>query len=747
MFLCPTVFLAMRAQRLRERLEECTCPESQVATVMRGIRAIETGDLNPKYLQHLQKPDKLDLLPSNKVLDGLLDRFLTLKLQRTTETIELLASELLPKLLWVLVLSSEVPLGNSKGLNHKTRRQADLLEPDLPSFLKRYSTLAETVHHMVQVDGLPVLLNHILHQDTAGHIELVFFAYYSSLLDLALFDLPQTLSPEPTIHYNTLGLLFFSFDELEARFCHGCVRRHRAASRSRTANSRSASARPHSRSCSQSHGHQAPTFVTSSEHSHAHPHTHVDVSLTYQLKRSDLTDSIEKLFTSFLGRGKSGIGTFYRTVISSITGRQQEPNRRNPELSSFPFPLPLISVCEGYSVTGNGYEGPMTTCPAMSRLLLEDIGLSDDGWKARRLRYDVSQDYIEFVQAAEPLYTLFGEFLRGMDHKAARHNMGPCALVACFFCYEFGLDRVGIVEDLAHDGTLTETRFFEYCHIPAEVRYRAQAPLEFALLRAMSSTLSLSTFTDTPFHDSAKRGHERTIELMVDFIKTAIYGSIVTQAHVPTLVLLHNSLFALELHYKTGSHQILLLQDWLLDLIIDQLILAIRDLRTYRHVQEDSVDLPAFAKLSAQPMAYAVGLLASTVCSLSHRGGSLHFQELEMLVEDLIAAGLAHSEQGAMTLPDTTDAIIRRICDSFVIYTCLHLNRGSWSQGVLLKERARDALYSLFAALRHRLDEQGISDHAEYLTGLKRSHMIPKALLARFRTYSEEVIVPPPECY
>ncbi|EFO63999.1 Hypothetical protein GLP15_3888 [Giardia lamblia P15] len=513
--------------------------------------------------------------------------------------------------LYSFVESCHVPLGIFHT-NYRARNKSSLERRT--SLFKSQQSLVEYLHqvrsHRVQSRWFLILFQ------TCSTFRWILGMIISAfLLGSAEESVHQmgAISNNPSIHYDFTGIEFYSFKELEERFCQTCITKHRASSQARraksrrnirstkcsqtlveaaqvsrassaaqtpAAKSRANSPQPLERSRANSTAPQLcldSSFTTTDLECNENQIYSTRLQLTLTPQPSDLSLSLAELLHALERKAKkqgylSILKSGFQSILSSAPREQQW---RLP-------PITLLSVFEPFcNLCMDGEQRPYSESLNLTYLTMKRLEIQSEEcwtWKARTLNFNPDCDKVLLTMAATRYYDRFGEYLYAMDRKLAKFNLAPVLLGPVFYGYKFFIDRSLIVEKLKHWNTITLSKLLKTTSIDgiqssdmalfassgSKKRIHRQVPLEFVPLQLLLTVLQQWTELKGVLFDSLSTGVEKafiqefehtiilhTFTPIEDFIRSAIEMCPLLQQHIPTLVLLSNALEVLEQRFLT----------------------------------------------------------------------------------------------------------------------------------------------------------------------------------------------------
>lgn len=508
--------------------------------------------------------------------------------------------------LYSLVESSHVPLG-SFHITHTMKR--NLVPEHRTSIFRPQQSLFEYLCHVgkhpVQSRWLVILF--WAYPAFRWILSLIISAF---LLGCAEGSVRQmgAISTNPSIHHDFTGIEFYSFKEIEERFCQTCITKHRASSQVRRAISgRTIKSARSSRTITEStRSSRAPSTVqttaiqsqvSSPQHlgrsrasSTAHylcPESTLTITdleyhdndiystrlhLTLTLPPSDLSLSLAELLHAMQRKAKKqGYLSLLKSSLQSIMSNTlKEQQWKLPSVTLLSVFEPFCNLC---------IEQDQRLClesPSLTHLIMKRLGMSpDEGftWKARTLSFNPDNDKMLFTVAAARYYDRFGEYLYSMDRKLAKFNLAPVILGPAFYGYRFFIDRALVVEKLGHWNTINLSKLIRttsldgaqssdmtlFASSGSKTRINRQIPLEFVFMQLILTVLQqwgeLKKALFDPLSDRVERAliheFEYTVTLhaltpIEELMQSTIEMCPLLQQHMPTLVLLSNAIEALE---------------------------------------------------------------------------------------------------------------------------------------------------------------------------------------------------------
>lgn len=509
--------------------------------------------------------------------------------------------------LYSLVESSHVPLGifHSSHITHQgtaaPEHRASLFRPQ-KSLLGYF---CQVRNHSVQSRWF-----HMLFQTCHAFRWLLGLIISSFLLSSAEESVRQMgqISTNPSIHFDFTGIEFYSFKEIEERFCQTCITKHRASSQarramsgrsvksariSRTAAKSTRSSRAPSvsqptaeKSCVSSPREMSKTRAGSTAGSLYQDSILTTADLEYNdndirsiklqlrlaLQPSDLSLSLTELLCAMQRRAKKQgyLSMLKSSLQSMMSSAPKEQEWRLPPVTLLSIFEPLCNLCIC------GVQHPPSDAPGLTCLIMKRLEIHpNEGctWKARTLNFNSDCDKMLFTISATRYYNMFGEYLYAMDRKLAKFNLAPIMLVPAFYGYRFFIDRALIVEKLGHWNTINLSKLMRTANLDivqssdtvlfassgSKIRINRQVPVEFVFLQLILTVLQRWGELKSALFNNLSEGVERVfiqelehaIFLYVltpieNFMRSTIEACPLLQQHIPTLVLLSNAVEALE---------------------------------------------------------------------------------------------------------------------------------------------------------------------------------------------------------
>lgn len=629
------------------------------------------------------------------------------------------------------------------------------------------------------------------------------------------------ISSNPSIHLDFTGIDFYSFKEIEERFCQTCITKHRASSQARRAISgRSIKSTRSSRTVTKStRSSRAPSITQATleksrvsspgklSKSRADSTTHslyqdsilttadleyndndaystTKLQLTLALQPSDLSLSLaELLYTMQRKVKKQGYLSLLKSGLQSMI--YSAPKEQQWKLP----PVTLLSVFEPFcNLCTDSLQQSTSDAPSLTYLIMKRLELQiDDGctWKARTLNFHSDCDRTLFTIAAAKYYNRFGEYLYTMDRKLAKFSLAPVLLGPAFYGYQFFIDRALIVEKLCHWNTINLSKLIKTANLDgghsndmilfassgSKMHINRQVPIEFVFLQLILTALHRWKELKNVLFDNLSERVERvfilelehaiishTLRPIEDFIRSTIETCPLLQQHIPTLVLLINSVETLEQRFLAQEVDVkdsmLSIKAYVLELIHTQLeiihgdfqiLLEFRYNQLHNHGAKSRVTrTPPLVDLIAQPEAYAIGCLFETMLSLQIDKYSLktsnpilheYINKITGILQEIIKDFFQYINIFAQsTLLSEVDQLARQLSECHILLTLMTTGGTHSDISGQIINTIRLQIKNLFIRLCGVLAEKGVTEKADqitYIYSLKRSHMIHKQLLVK----------------
>lgn len=504
------------------------------------------------------------------------------------------------------VESCQIPLGIFQ-INHRARHGSSLERHT--SLFKSQQSLSEYLHrvrsHSVQSRWFLILFQTC--STFRWILGMIISAFLLGSAEESVHHM-GAISNNPSIHCDFTGIEFYSFKELEERFCQTCITKHRASSQARRAMSRRAA---RSARCSQTLIESArvsraqstvqtpavksrasspqslersransvarqlcpdSSFTTNDLECNENQIYSTRLQLTLTPQPSDLSLSLAELLHALERKAKkqgylSILKSGFQSILSSAPREQQW---KLPPITLFSVFEPFCNLCM------DGEQRPYSESSHLTYLIMKRLEIQSEEcwtWKARTLNFNPDCDKVLLTMAATRYYDRFGEYLYAMDRKLAKFNLAPALLGPVFYGYRFFIDRSLIVEKLRHWNTINLSKLIKTTNIDgtqssdmalfassgSKKRVHRQVPLEFVFLQLLLTVFQQWKELKSALFDSLSTGAEKafiqefehaillhTLTPIEAFIRSAIEMCPLLQQHIPTLVLLSNAIEALE---------------------------------------------------------------------------------------------------------------------------------------------------------------------------------------------------------